>query len=231
MPQRPRLVQAGDRALFIEFDERIDLDVNARVIQLAAALARDQLPGVHDIVPSFRSLAVHFDPVRTDYRRLTERIEQASSGTEPWAPSSATIVVPVCYDVSLGPDLADVARLAGLPADDVVHRHTASTYRVFMLGFLPGFAYMGPLDEQLDTPRRRVPRTRVPVGSVAIAGRQTGIYPLDAPGGWHVIGRTPLRPYDGDRAEPFLFHAGDSVRFEPISLASYQRLVSAGPVS
>lgn len=228
MHPRPRLVHAGDRALFIEFDERIDLEVNARAIHTAAVLARDLVPGVHDIVPAFRSVAVHFDPARTDYRLLIERIEEAVSSSGLSAQAAPPIVVPVCYDESLGVDLGDIARITRIAPEEIVRLHAAQAYRVFMLGFLPGFAYMGLLDERLDVPRRSVPRTRVPAGSVAIAGRQTGIYPLETPGGWHVIGRTPVRPYDGDRAQPFLFHAGDTVRFEPIPLAEYERLVTAG---
>jgi inhibitor of KinA len=228
MGPRPRLVPAGDRALFIEFEERIDVEVNARALALATALAGAALPGVEDVVPAFRSVAVHFDPVRTDYQRLLERIDLECDRGAASSPSRDIVVVPVCYDVMLGIDLVDVARAANVSIDDVVRLHAAPTYRVFMLGFLPGFAYMGPVDRQLAVSRKTVPRTRVPAGSVAIAGAQTGVYPLDAPGGWQVIGRTPMLPYDVDRADPFLFHAGDAVRFEPIALDEYKQRADLG---
>jgi inhibitor of KinA len=130
--------------------------------------------------------------------------------------TGATIDVPVCYGGDLGPDLGDVARQAGCSQEQVIRLHTSRQYRVFVVGFVPGFAYMGPVDSRLALPRRSTPRTRVPAGSVAIAAGQTGIYPMETPGGWHLIGRTAIRPFDESRAAPALFHPGDRVSFRPI---------------
>lgn len=221
-----RIVPAGDSALIVEFEERIDPAVNARVIALADALQAAAIGGVRDVAPSFRSVAVYFDPLRTDYDALVERIEREagwkSAGEA--APRKA-IRIPVCYGGELGPDLANVAAFARMSEADVIALHSATTYRVFMLGFVAGFAYMGIVDARIAAPRHSTPRVRVPLGSVGIAGVQTGIYPAETPGGWQLIGRTPTRPFDAARAEPFLMKAGDSVRFTPIDRAEYDRLL------
>jgi inhibitor of KinA len=209
-----RVVPAGDAALIVEFDEIIDPVVNACAIGVAERVHAARLRGVRDVVPTFRSVAVYFDPLKTDYRALHALLEHEAAQPIPDAsPPGAPIRIPVCYGGVLGPDLESVATFAGLSADEVVRLHTAGTYRVFMLGFLPGFAYMGVLDERIAAPRRSTPRVRVPAGSVGIAGAQTGIYPLETPGGWQLIGRTPVKPFDASRAEPFLFKAGDAVQF------------------
>jgi inhibitor of KinA len=141
----------------------------------------------------------------------------------PVTASRAPVRVPICYGGDLGPDLAAVASFAGLEEADVVRAHVAKTYRVFMLGFVPGFAYLGTVDERIAMPRRSTPRVRVPLGSVGIAGMQTGIYPAETPGGWQLIGRTPVKPFDPSRAEPFLMKAGDSVQFYAIDRGEYDR--------
>ena len=137
-----------------------------------------------------------------------------------------TIEVPVCYDLALGPDLEDVAAFGACSIEDVIALHASRIYRVYMVGFIPGFAYLAEVDQRIARPRRAAPRTAVPAGSVAIAGGQTGIYPKVTPGGWNIIGRTPLRPYDPDREDPFLFRVGDDVRFSPMTRDAFER--SAG---
>jgi KipI family sensor histidine kinase inhibitor len=226
------VVAAGDSALFVEFEERIDEAVNARAIALAAALQNAGIRGVRDVVPTYRSVAVYFDPLRADYDRLVERIDQelrqpssTAAGTRP------PLRIPVCYGGDLGPDLAEVAAFAHIGEDEVVRRHTAATYRVFMLGFVAGFAYMGAVDGSIAMPRRATPRLRVPLGSVGIAGVQTGIYPAETPGGWQLVGRTPVKPFDPAREEPFLMQAGDHVQFVAIdrdTFARMEREASAG---
>jgi inhibitor of KinA len=219
-----RIVSAGDSALFVEFEERIDAAINARAIALAAAVLAAGIGGVHDVVPTYRSVAVYFDPLHTDYDALIGRLEQeierppvgASRVGEP-------IRIPVCYGGEFGPDLPGVARFARLSEDEVVRLHASATYRVFMLGFVPGFAYMGIVDDRIAMPRHSTPRVRVPLGSVGIAGVQTGIYPAETPGGWRLIGRTPVKPFDVSRAEPFLMKAGDAVTFYSIDRAAYDR--------
>ena len=224
-----RIVSAGDSALIIEFEERIDPDVNARAISCAEAIQAARLAGVRDVVPTFRSVAVYFDPLRTDGGALMQRLQQEAE--QPLAAVSAarTLVrIPVCYGGDLGPDLAGVASFAGLPEADVVRVHAHGTYRVFMLGFVPGFAYLGIVDTRIAMPRHATPRIRVPGGSVGIAGVQTGVYPADTPGGWQLIGRTPVKPFDPSREDPFLMKPGDAVQFYPIDRDEYERM-TPGP--
>jgi inhibitor of KinA len=216
------IVAAGDSALFVELEERIDVAVNARAIALADAVQAAAIAGVRDVVPTYRSVAVYFDPLRADYDALVTCINrelQQPSTTE--SAARAPIRIPVCYGGDLGPDLADVATFSRVSEREVVRLHTGSTYRVFMLGFVAGFAYMGTVDERIAMPRRATPRVRVPLGTVGIAGVQTGIYPAETPGGWQLIGRTPIKPFDPNRAEPFLMRAGDSVQFYAIDRATF----------
>jgi KipI family sensor histidine kinase inhibitor len=221
-----RLVPAGESALVAECADRIDVDVNARVRALAAALERDRLPGVRDIVPTIRSVAVYFDPLRTDVRRLTERIHAAAS--MPASEVEGVLVeIPVCYDGDCAPDLDHVARASGMTRDEVVHLHTAREYRVFMLGFIPGFAYLGTVDPRLAMPRRATPRLDVPEGAVGIAGLLTGVYPRAVPGGWNIVGRTAERMFRFERAEPSRLRAGDRVRFSAVDRDTFEGLMAS----
>ena len=219
-----RIVPAGDSALIVEFDERVDPGVNGRAIACADAVQAAQLAGVRDVVPTYRSVAVYFDPLRTDNGALIACLErEAGRPPAPARPAAAPVRIPVCYGGDLGPDLAGVASFADLPEADVVRAHAGATYRVFMLGFVPGFAYLGIVDQRIAMPRHATPRVRVPPGSVGIAGAQTGVYSAETPGGWQLIGRTPLKPFDPSRDEPFLMKAGDAVEFYPIDRAEYDR--------
>jgi len=182
------IVAAGDSAVVVRFDERVDPVVNTRAVSLAAGLAAEQLGGVRDVVPAFCSVTVYFDPLTTDASRLMDCLQRLA--TEDVSAASATgalIDIPVCYGGDLGPDLLALAAFARLPELEVVQLHAAVTYHVFMIGFTPGFPYLGIVDDRIAMPRRQTPRTRVPAGSVGIAGRQTGIYPTD-PAGTRVRG-------------------------------------------
>jgi KipI family sensor histidine kinase inhibitor len=216
MPHDFRIVMAGDATLLIEFEERIDRCVNERAIALADSIRAAQLAGVRDVVPTYRTVGVSFDPLGTDLERLLAEVEGAAAAPVDTSATPALVRVPVCYGGEYGPDLDELAAAAGLTVDEAIERHCAPIYRVFMIGFVPGFAYLGPVDERLATPRRAEPRVRVPAGSVGIAGRQTGIYPAETPGGWMLVGRTPLRPFDLGRAPACLFRPGDAVQFYPI---------------
>jgi inhibitor of KinA len=219
-----RVVPAGDSVIVVEFEERIDLQVNARTIAFADAVQAAALAGVRDVVPTYRSVAIYYDPLRTDSVALMACVQREA--VRPQSDVSASrppVRIPVCYGGDLGPDLPEVARFAELPDDLVVRLHAAATYRVFMLGFVAGFAYMGIVDGRIAMPRRSTPRLRVPLGSVGIAGVQTGIYPAETPGGWQLIGRTPVKPFDPTRAEPFLMKAGDTVQFYAIEREEYDR--------
>jgi inhibitor of KinA len=210
-------VPAGDAALLVEFPQRIDPVVSGRAVALSRAI-QDRCAGrIRDVVVGYASVTVYFDPLRTDIGAIEAEISRAAE-LNPESPSIAegVIDVPVCYGGELGPDLAEVAAFARATEAEAIELHCAPVYRVYVVGFMPGFAYMASVDPRLAMPRRPTPRTRVPAGSVAIASGQTGIYPIDSPGGWHLIGRTRLKPYDERRSEPFLFKPGDRVRFHPV---------------
>lgn len=209
-----QIVAAGDSVLIVQFAERVDPVINARAITLADRLSATVPAGVLDVVPTYRSVAVYFDPLRTDHRQLlTELHRLASTDAPSHAQPTEAVQIPVQYGGQFGPDLADVARFAHASENEVVRIHTAVTYRVFMLGFVPGFAYMGEVDRRIAAPRRETPRPAVPPGAVGIAGVQTGIYPSAIPGGWQLIGRTAVKPFDLSRPNASLFKPGDLVRF------------------
>jgi inhibitor of KinA len=219
-----RIVPAGDSAIVVEFEERIDPAVNARTIAFAEAVQAASLPGVRDVVPTYRSTAIYFDPLRTDVVAMMACIEREAARPAAPPPSGLEPVrIPVCYGGEFGPDLGEVAAFAKADEQEVVRLHTAAVYRVFMLGFVPGFAYLGIVDDRIAMARRSTPRVRVPSGSVGIAGVQTGIYPAETPGGWQLIGRTPLKPFDPVRANPFLMKAGDAVQFYAIDRREYDQ--------
>ena len=223
-----QIVPAGDSALIVEFEDRIDAAVNARALAVAERLHAQPVAGVRDVVPTYRSVAVYFDPLQTSHDALMARLEREAAGAVPSARSASDVIrIPVCYGGELGPDLADVAAFGGIPESQAIALHTDATYRVFMLGFMPGFAYLGIVDARIAAPRRETPRVRVPRGAVGIAGSQTGVHPVEAPSGWQLIGRTPVRPFDSARAEPFLMKPGDSVRFYPIDRAKFDQMEDA----
>lgn len=216
----PAIEPLGDSALLIHLGERIDAELNARAIAIAATLRAANLPGVHDIAPAYASVCLHYDPAawhaaeRSAFDAITARVSLlvdnvASDDTG----VPGIIEIPVSYGGESGPDLGAVAQHAGLDEAEAIARHSSAEYRVAMLGFAPGFAYLLGLDHALHTPRRASPRTRVPAGSVAIGGAQTGIYPRASPGGWQVIGRTELRLFDPQHDPPALLTPGMRVRF------------------
>jgi antagonist of KipI len=209
---------AGDSAILLELEPVIDPAVNARAIAIATAVSDRRLEGIRDVIPTYRSVGVHFDPLTCDVDSLRETMREAASSARV-AASGSLVEVPVAYGGDNGPDLDDVAAFAKLPARTVIDRHCGREYRVFMLGFLPGFAYMGIVDDAIAAPRKATPRPRIPAGSVGIAGRQTGVYPRPSPGGWQLIGRTPLQVFDPGREPASLFRAGDRVKFSPVARA------------
>jgi inhibitor of KinA len=230
-----QLFPLGDAAVVVQFGESISLEVHRVIQAFNAHLAQHPFVGLRECVPAFTTLTVYYDPWLLSgrgqyqpYERVCEILQQRLLGapTALTAATPETVEVPVCYSGDLGPDLAAVARHTGLTPAEVVARHTAPTYLVHMIGFAPGFPYLGGLDARLATPRRAEPRPLVPAGTVGIAGAQTGIYSLPTPGGWQLIGRTPLRLFDPTAADPSLLHAGQQLRFVPIGEAEFQRLAS-----
>ena len=213
-----QVVPLGDRALLIQLGSTIDDETHRRVRAISARLKSSKVPGLIEIVPAFASVAVHYDPARAPYVRFAEAVQAALANLgDESLPAPRTVEIPVRYGGEDGPDLAVVADAHGLSADDVARLHSAATYRVYMLGFAPGFAYLGGLPESLATPRRAEPRTAVPAGSVGIGGSQTGIYPLTTPGGWQIVGRTSLTLFDPRRTPPTLLAIGDIVRFRVVA--------------
>ena len=204
---------------------QISEENGARVAALEQAVRRAHIAGVTETVPAFASLLVRYDPLRADYDGVSGALRTlAGELTAEGAQAGRTVDVPVCYGGTYGEDLPAVARHAGLSEEEVIRLHSGRTYRIYMLGFLPGFPYLGGLDERLFTPRLPSPRTRIPAGSVGIGGEQTGIYPMESPGGWQLIGRTPLCLFAPGRELPYA--AGDSIRFVPIDAREFERLAA-----
>ncbi|MEZ5817519.1 MAG: 5-oxoprolinase subunit PxpB [Hyphomicrobiaceae bacterium] len=223
-PSPARFLAAGDTALVVEFGDQVDRAVSDRVIALADAIDARAIPGVIELVPTFRSLMVHYDPLRIGHGELQGVIAPLLGKLGAVRHRERLFVLPVTYGGDHGPDLDEVAERTGLTPADVVRLHTAVTYHVYALGFLPGYPYMGDGPEELSLPRRETPRVRVPMGSVCIAFRQAGIYSLESPGGWHLLGRTPVHLFDKRRENAVLLAPGDKVRFEPVSADVYDRL-------
>lgn len=227
-----RILPQGDRCLIVSFGDRIDASVGRTCLAAAGKLREARLPGVTDVVPSFVAVAVHYRPDAQGtptYAQLADRIRHLlAEGIRADATGGREVDIPVCYGGEHGPDLAEVARAAGLTPEGVIELHSQPRSMVFMLGFAPGHAYLGVHDEKLNIPRRPSPRTAVPVGAVAVANRQTVIYPNRLPGGWNIIGATPLTMFDPAREPAALLQPGDSVRFVPISPEEFTRIREAG---
>src|SRR5687767_10132210 len=211
------IVAAGDSAFVVQLPARIDPEINARLVALGEVVRRRYATSVMDAVVGYHTLTVYFDPLRVDAEWLEAEVRGVlEDDTVGDVREGAQVDIPVCYGGDLGPDLREVATRIGATEEEVIQLHTSREYRVYVVGFVPGFPYMGVVDERLALPRRSVPRTKVPAGSVAIAAGQTGIYPTETPGGWHILGRTPIRPFDAAREQPVLLRAGDRVRFVPM---------------
>lgn len=229
-PIFPRFVPMGDRALVMEFGDAADPQLSSRIAAIARRMRASPPAGVLDIVPTYTTLAVHYDPAAVEdadspYDALAGQLESwLRGGSGEAAAAGRSIDIPVCYGGEFGEDLEALARRHGLTQGEIIRLHSEPRYHVHMLGFVPGFAYLGGLDPRLATPRRDAPRPRVPAGSVAIGGSQTGVFPLATPGGWHLIGRTPLRLFRAEAEPPCLLNAGDSVRFVPVGAERFAAL-------
>jgi KipI family sensor histidine kinase inhibitor len=221
-----RLLPNGDTALAVEFGERIDRATSERVLALHDRVARARLPGVVELLPTFRSLMVHYDPVRTTHAALAQAIVPLAAGLEGAKPAARRWIIPVCYEPEFALDLEAVATRTGLTPAGVIEHHSATTYHVYMIGFLPGYPYMGDLPARLALPRRENPRTQVPAGAVAIATTMTAVYTLASPGGWHILGRTPAALWNRAGRPPAVLAPGDKVRFAPIGMAEFARLAA-----
>ncbi len=216
---------AGDQGMLMEFGDGIAYPINQRVMAMTMAMDEAQLDGVTEIVPTYRSVVVTYNPLKISFNTLKETLLSMSREVgEVDLPYPEIVDIPVCYGGEWGPDLEFVAASHGLSAQEVIRQHSEADYLVFMLGFTPGFPFLGGLPESLHTPRLETPRTRVPAGSVGIANGQTGVYPIDSPGGWQLIGRVPVKIFDPQRENPFLIKAGNLLKFRPVSEEEYNQL-------
>ena len=220
---------ASDQTLLVSFGDEIAPEANQQVRALLGRLQADPVAGTRNLHPAYSSLLIKFDPCRTTHAQVERAVRGhlARMGTAP-AAAPRQVEIPVCYGQAFGPDLAGVAESQHLKVEDVVRIHSQQTYTVFFLGFAPGFAYLGMVPEAIAVPRLAVPRRRVEAGSVGIAGEQTGIYPCPVPGGWQIIGRTPLAMFQPDREPMALLAAGDEVRFRPIGPDEFERIQRHG---
>ena len=227
MQLNPKFFPSGDSGLLINLDEEIDPSISREIYLLADSILREKIGGVSDIVPGYCSLLILYDPLRNDYRNLVSRVKRLMMNLgESGSSATRRVEIPTCYGGDYGPDLLDVAALHGLSGDEVIRIHSSIDYFVYFIGFCPGFPYMGKVPSSIATPRLAKPRVRVPAGSVGIAGNQTGIYPIETPGGWRLIGRTPLKLFDPNLHPPNLLWPGDTVRFVPISPFEFQTIRS-----
>ena len=222
---KPRFRLCGDRALIVEYGEGIDSAVNEKVRAMTALLKRALPAGVEAVIPAYRSLSLLYNPLATSIGRIAKALEARETDLrESEIAKPRNVEIPVCYGGEFGPDLEIVAAHNSLTLNEAISVHTSVDYHIYMIGFAPGFCYLGGLDRRLHTPRRKTPRTHLPAGSVGIAESQTGMYPQDSPGGWQIIGRTPLRLFAPWREEPFLYQAGDRIRFVSIAEDQFRRI-------
>lgn len=220
-----RYLVSGDCAVCVEFGNAISPDINKKIRAFKIAVEKSGIPGIVETVPTYRSLLVHYQPEVIGFRELTEKFENlmgSLSGIP--IPPPTVIEIPVLYGGEMGPDIENVAEHNKKTVDEVIRIHTSEEYLIYMLGFIAGFPYLGGMSKEIATPRLKSPRVKIDGGSVGIAGEQTGVYPVDSPGGWQLIGRTPLKLYDADRENPVLLEAGQYIKFRSVTKEEYDRI-------
>ena len=220
-----KICPSGDQGISVEFENEISEAVNGKVTALAGALAEQEGTGIMEMVPTYRALLIRYDPSSASYEELCGIIRLASvPGDGSQSRKRRVWRIPCCYGGIYGEDLEGMEGVTGLSSEEIIRIHTEPEYKIYMLGFLPGFPYLGGLDPRIAAPRLETPRVRIPAGSVGIGGSQTGIYPIDSPGGWRLIGRTPVKFYDPESEHPILCAAGDSIRFVSITPDEYKTI-------
>ncbi len=224
---KPVFRLVGDRGVLVEYGDTISQDINRKVRAIAMAVNLETSRGIVEVIPTYRSLLIIYDPAIMTLEGLEQELASIEDRLDELdIPSPRTVEIPVLYGGDFGPDMDFVAQAHNLTVDEVVRIHSSAVYQIYMIGFTPGFPFLGGLPEELHTPRMETPRTLVPAGSVGIANNQTGMYPIDSPGGWRLIGRTPLKLFDPSKEDPFLYGAGDMLKFVPISADEYNRILS-----
>lgn len=219
----------GDRGVIVEYGDEISPEINIKIRTMAAAINEEKPAGIVEVIPTYRSLLIVYDPLATDLKSLEDALQFMEGRLDQLEiPLPRTVEIPVSYGGDFGPDIEFVAQAHNLTVEDVIRIHSRALYQIYMIGFTPGFPFLGGLPEDLKTPRLETPRPLVPAGSVGIANNQTGVYPIDSPGGWRLIGRTPLSLFNPSRENPFLYRAGDMIRFVRISQEEYNRILAEG---
>jgi inhibitor of KinA len=220
-------IPSGDSAIIIKAGTEISEEINSTIRKLLAGIEQKKIEGITDFIPSYNELMICYDPLLINFKELLIFLRSLEQGIENIElPHSSVIHVPVFYGGESGPDLGEVADYSGLSQEDVVKIHSSDSYLVYMLGFTPGFCYLGGMDERIATPRKQSPRLRIPAGSVGIADKQTGIYPMESPGGWQLIGKTPLRLFDPCKKPEFLIGAGDLIKFYPVTENDFKSIIN-----
>ena len=220
------IIRASDASLLVVFGTRISPELQRQVLALFRRLQRGADARIRNLHPAYASLLIDFDPLRWTHDEVAAHVQELTEAPATTAEfTTNTVAIPVCYGGEFGPDLGDVAAHTKLSVEEVIRLHSSATYLVYFLGFSPGFAYMGELPEMLHTPRLRTPNKVVKAGSIGIAGSQTGVYPVDSPGGWRLIGRTPVRMFDPDALPPTRLQPGDRVKFMPINREAFEQMV------
>ena len=223
-----RFLIAGDSGLCAEFGNEISKEINAQIRAFNILLKESGIPGIVETIPTYRSLLIQYDPGQIGYKELSGRLKGLLDKLDTVEiPPSEVLEIPVLYGgEEMGPDMKFVAEHAGISEEEVIKLHSEPEYLIYMLGFTPGFTYLGGLNDAIETPRLKTPRVKIPAGSVGIAGKQTGVYPIDSPGGWQLIGRTPVKMYDANREKPILPEAGQYIKFIPIDRAEFDRIAA-----
>lgn len=221
-----RYLLAGDKSIVVEFGNLISEEINKKVVSLMEAIENSAINDfIDEMIPTYRSLMINYNPLKIDFDSLLKEVKLLEKNIKSSGTIKKNIIeIPVLYGGEYGPDIENVAKHNNLSIEEVIKIHSEKEYLIYMLGFTPGFPYLGGMDERIETPRLKVPRTKIPGGSVGIASKQTGVYPIDSPGGWQLIGRTPLKLYDPDKESPILLKAGNYVKFVPITKKEFDKL-------
>lgn len=222
-----KFIPAGDKSLVMEFGNSISPEINTKIRSMVTAIDESEFHGIEEVIPTYRSILIIYNPLIIDYQDIIDKLKKMETHLNDTSNDKTRIIeLPTVYGGEYGPDIEFVARHNNLTIEEVIEIHSSTDYLLYMLGFTPGFGYLGGMSEKIETPRLQVPRTKIPAGSTGIAGKQTGIYPIDSPGGWQLIGRTPVKLYDPLAEPPVLLNAGDYIRFIPIDEEKYLEILN-----